>query len=831
MGDNEEVLDNPELTRIIPRNIEDEMKDSYIDYSMSVIVGRALPDVRDGLKPVHRRILYTMDEMGLAHNKSYKKSARVVGDVLGKYHPHGDSAVYDALVRMVQDFSLRYPLIDGQGNFGSIDGDPPAAMRYTEVKMDRITSEMLEDIDKNTVDYMPNYDGSLKEPLVLPAALPNLLLNGSSGIAVGMATNIPPHNLAEIVDAIFACMDNKDIEFPELMKIIKGPDFPTAGTICGTKGIKDYFTTGRGSVKIRAKTQIEDIKANRQAIIVRELPYQVNKATLLSTIAGLVRDKKIEDISDLRDESNRKGIRVVIEIKRDGNAQVVLNQLYKHTQMSISFGVILLALVENKPKVLNIKEIIFHFIDHRCEIVRRRTQFDLNKAEDRAHIVEGLKIAVENMDRIVKIIRESKDSDEAKKGLIKEFSLSSKQVQAILDMRLHQLTGLERQKLQKEYLELIKTMERLRSILADPKKVMNVVKEELLKLKEKYGDKRRTDIVGEIQDMNIEDLISEEDVVVTLSHAGYVKRLPVTTYKSQRRGGRGVTGMTTRDEDFIEHLFICTTHSYLLVFTDRGRMYWLKVYAIPEGGRTSKGKAVVNLVQLSQSNEKITAAISVKSFEGLKGNYLLMITANGTIKKTELDNFSNPRRGGIIAIGLDEKDTLIDVKLTNGKQEVIIATKEGLAIRFKEEDVRSIGRSGQGVRGIRLENNDEVVGMAIIRQGESLFTVTENGFGKRSEVDLYRRQSRGGKGVINMRTTERNGKVVGIRRVKDEDDVVLMTMQGIVIRQPVKGISQIGRNTQGVRLVKLEPSDKLAAMAYIINEDKEIENIEKKEDT
>ena len=830
MTENNDVVDNPEVSRIIPRNIEDEMKTSYIDYSMSVIVGRALPDVRDGLKPVHRRILYTMDEMGLEYNKPYKKSARVVGDVLGKYHPHGDSAVYDALVRMVQDFSLRYPLVDGQGNFGSIDGDPPAAMRYTEVKMDKITREMLADIDKNTVDFTPNYDGSLKEPLVLPAVLPNLLLNGSSGIAVGMATNIPPHNLTELAAAVDAYINNNDITTPELMEVIKGPDFPTAGCICGRTGIKNYFETGRGSVRIRSKAEVETFKNNRQAIIVRELPYQVNKASLLSAIAQLVRDKKIEDISDLRDESNREGIRVVIEIKRDGNAQVVLNQLYKHTQMEVSFGVILLALVDNKPKVLSVKEMLGHFVNHRCEVVSRRTQFDLTKAEERAHIVEGLKKAQEDLDRVVKIIRESKDVDEAKAGLIEALTLTPKQAQAILDMKLHQLTNLERKKLQEEYLELIKTIEKLRMILSDPKKVLGVVKEEMVQIKEKYGDPRRTEIIDEVGEFNIEDLIREEDVVVTLSHAGYVKRLPVTTYKSQRRGGKGVTGMTTREEDFIERLFICTTHSYLLVFTNLGRVYWLKVYEVPEGGRTSKGKAIVNMVQLSQGDEKITAAIPVKNFEVQKNNYLLMITSNGTIKKTSLEEYSNPRRGGIIAISLDESDKLIDVKLTDGKQEVIIATKEGMAIRISEQDVRSIGRSGQGVRGIKLEGDDHVVGMEVVRAGESLFTVTEYGYGKRSEVDMYRVQSRSGKGVINIKTTDRNGSVVGIRRVREEDDIVLMTMHGIVIRQPVSGISEIGRNTQGVRLVKLEDGDRLAATAYIVNEDKDIEEVEDKGD-
>jgi len=832
MAQNDTVIPDGQVPqRITPRNIEDEMKVSYLDYSMSVIVGRALPDVRDGMKPVHRRILYTMDEMGLAHAKAFKKSARVVGDVLGKYHPHGDSAVYDALARMVQEFSLRYTLVNGQGNFGSIDGDPPAAMRYTEVKMQRIAEEMITDIDKGTVDFMPNYDGSLNEPIVLPARLPNLLLNGAAGIAVGMATTIPPHNLTEIVDGIVAVIDNPEIEVRELMQLIPGPDFPTAGILCGQKGVKDYFETGRGSLKVRARAQIEELRAGRQAIIVRELPYQVNKASLMTAIAELVREKRIEDISDLRDESNREGIRVVIEIKRDGNPHVVLNQLYKHTQMQVSVGVIMLALVNNKPKVLSLKEMMQYYVDHRCVVVRRRTQFDLAKAEARAHIVEGLKIAIENLDRVVKIIREASDTDTARKGLVAALQLSVRQAQAILDMRLHQLTGLERTKLNDEYLALIKTIETLRSILADARKILTIVRDELIEIRDRYGDERRTEITNEIQDLAIEDLIREEEVVVTLSHAGYVKRLPVSTYKTQRRGGRGITGMTTREEDFIEHLFISTTHSYLLFFTDRGRVHWVKVYEIPEGGRTSKGKAVVNLLQLSHPDEKITEAIPVQSFERQKDAYLLMITANGVVKKTALANYANPRRGGIIAISLAEDDTLIDVKLTDGKREVLIATRKGVALRCKESQIRAIGRAGQGVRGIRLAEGDRVVGMEVVSEGESLLTATENGYGKRSKVDLYRLQSRGGKGIINLRATGKNGEVVGIRRVKEEDDIVLMTMQGIVIRQPVSGISEICRNSQGVRLVRLEQGDKLAAVAYIVNEDKEIAELDEQKNT
>ncbi|MBN1621120.1 MAG: DNA gyrase subunit A [Endomicrobiales bacterium] len=809
---------------VIPRSIEDEMQSSYIDYAMSVIVGRALPDVRDGLKPVHRRILFTMKEMGLRHNTQYKKSARVVGDVLGKYHPHGDMAVYDSMVRMVQDFSLRYPLIEGQGNFGSIDGDPPAAMRYTEVRMDTISDEMLSDIDKNTVDFVPNYDGSLKEPLVLPSRIPGLLVNGSSGIAVGMATNIPTHNISEIIDGAIAYINNNNIDNQELLKIIKGPDFPTAGIIYGKEGIKEYFETGRGSIKIRAKAEIEDIKSGKSAIIVRELPYQVNKAQLLMTIAGLTRDKKISDISDLRDESDRDGIRIVIELKREGNPQIVLNQLYKHTQMQVSFGVIMLALVNNKPKILSMKEMLQRFIDHRRDVIVRRTKFELDKAEHRAHILEGLKVALDRLDAVIKTIKESKDVDSARTRLMERFKLSKIQAQSILDMRLQQLTNLERKKIENEYLELIKTIEKLKSILADQRKVYKIVEEELLQIKEKYGDERKTRIMGKTVELEIEDLIQEEDVVVTLSHAGYIKRLPVTTYKAQRRGGRGVTGMTTREEDFIESLFVTNTHAYLLLFTNKGRVYWTRVYEIPEGGRASKGKAIVNLIQMSSHDEKITAAIPIRSFEEQKESYLLMCTNHGVIKKTSLMEFSNPRRGGIIAIGLDKEDLLIEVKHTDGKSELLIATRKGIAIRFKEKEVRIIGRAGRGVRGIKLSKDDEVIGMEAVSQKDVFLSVTENGYGKRTEVGKYRLQSRGGKGVRNMKTTERNGTVVGVKKANNGDEVMLMTGKGITIRLPVKDVSVIGRNVQGVRLVKLEEGDRLAAVATVVKEESEDEN-------
>ena len=813
--DEPEIPANP---NILPRNIEDEMKTSYIDYAMSVIVGRALPDVRDGLKPVHRRILFAMKEMGLRHSTAYKKSARVVGDVLGKYHPHGDSAVYDSMVRMVQDFSLRYPLIDGQGNFGSIDGDSPAAMRYTEVRMDAISDDILADLDKETVDFTPNYDGSMVEPVILPSKLPNLLINGSSGIAVGMATNIPPHNLSEVSDAIIACIDNPDLAIPEVCKIIKGPDFPTAGFIHGRKGIRSYLETGRGSVVMRAKAEIEEVKGNREVIIIRELPYQVNKSQLIIAMADLVRDKKIDGISDIRDESDRDGIRVVVEIKRDANAQIVMNQLFSHTQMQSSFGVIMLALVGNKPRVLNIKELLTLFIEHRKEVVIRRTRFELAKAEARAHILEGLKIALDHLDAIVKTIKESKDVDVARVNLMTKFKLSKIQSQAILDMKLQQLTGLERKKIEDEYLALIKTIEKLKSILANPSEVLNIVKEETLEMKEKYGDARRTKITAEAEEMDIEDLIQEEDVAVTLSHAGYIKRIPVTTYRQQRRGGKGVTGMTTREEDFVENLFVTSTHAFMLFFTSKGRVYWNRVYEIPEGGRASKGKAIVNLLQLSSQDETITAAIPINSFEEEEETHLMMCTKNGTIKKIALEEFANPRKGGIIAIGLDPGDVLIEVKHLDDHPEILIATKKGIAIRFSKNDVRPIGRSGKGVRGIRLEKGDEVIGMEVLKPEDVFLTASESGYGKRTEVGKYRLQSRGGHGVINMKTNERNGNVVGVKKANDGDEIMLMTQHGLTIRLPVKDVSVIGRNVQGVRLVRLEEGDKLAAIATVIND-------------
>ncbi|MBU0951346.1 MAG: DNA gyrase subunit A [Elusimicrobia bacterium] len=808
------------LERIAPRNIEDEMKTSYLDYAMSVIVGRALPDVRDGFKPVHRRILYAMKEMGLKHNQAFKKSARVVGEVLGKYHPHGDVAIYDSMVRMAQEFSLRYPLVDGQGNFGSVDGDSPAAMRYTEVRIKKVADEMLNDLDKNTVDFGPNYDGSLTEPLLLPAKLPNLLVNGSSGIAVGMATNIPPHNLTEVVDGIVAYIANPEIEVSELMKIIKGPDFPTWGIICGKEGIKDYFETGRGSFTIRAKAEIEEIKGGRQAIIVNELPYQVNKAQLLETIADLVKDKKIEDISDIRDESDRDGVRVVIEVKRDGNASIVLNQLFKKTQLETSFGVIMLSIVGGQPKVLPMKQMLHYYVEHRREIIARRTRFELAKAEERAHILEGLRIAIDNLDRIIKIIRESKDTETARIALMEKFKLSKVQAQAILDMRLHQLTGLERKKLEDEYLELIKTIEKLKSILADTKKVMAIIQQELKEIKESYGDERRTKIQSKVVEMEIEDLVQEEDVVVTLSHAGYVKRMPVSAYRSQRRGGRGVTSMTTREEDFVEDIFITNTHAFMLFFTDRGKVYTVRVFEIPEGTKIAKGKAIVNLIQIGPA-EKVTAALTIKSFEEEKPSYLLMCTKSGLVKKTELSDYSDIRKTGIIGIKLNDGDTLIDVKHIEVKSEAVIATKKGLAIRFKESDIRPTARATQGVRGVKLGKDDEVIGMEDINKTDILLTATENGFGKRTDISKYRLQSRGGKGVKNIKANDRNGSVVGIKKANEGDDIMLITSKGITIRLPVDGILVKSRNIQGVRLVRLEEGDKLASIAHIVKEENE----------
>ncbi len=804
--------------KVVPIYIEEEMKDSYINYAMSVIVGRALPDARDGLKPVHRRILYAMKELGLEHNKPYKKSARIVGDCMGKYHPHGDVAIYDTLVRMAQDFSLRYTLVEGQGNFGSVDGDVAASMRYTEARLDRIADWMLLDIEKNTVDFMPNFDGSLQEPTVLPACLPNLLVNGSSGIAVGMATNIPPHNLREVAEAVTFVMDNPDCDAKDLLKKIKGPDFPTGGIIRGTEGIKKAYTTGRGLLKINAKAFIEEQKTGKEAIIIKEIPYLVNKANLIESIASLVQNKKIEGITGLRDESDKDGMRIVIELRRGVNANIILNQLYKHTQMQETFGVIMLALVDGRPKVLNLKEMLDEFIKHRKTIIARRTQFDLEKAQDRAHILEGLKIALKNLDRVIKTIKESESPQAAKEQLIKKFDLSDKQAQAILEMQLQRLTGLERDKIDKEYLELIKKIELYKSILASEKKVLEIIKDELKDLSEKFGDDRRTDIAPEAEELEIEDLIAEEDVVITISHAGYIKRLPVSSYRKQRRGGKGVTGAEMKEEDFIEHLFIASTHDYMLFFTDKGIVHRLKVHEIPEAGKLSKGKAIINLLSLA-SGEKISAFVPVREFK--EGNFLMMATKNGLVKKTALTAYSKPRRGGIIGIGLEKDDELIEVERTAGDDEILLATKEGKVIRFKESQVREMGRAAKGVRGIRLGKKDSCIAMEIARPDQTVLTVTGQGFGKRTSFKEYRLQSRGGKGIINIKVTGKNGEAIGMKTASDKDELMLITEKGMIVRSPVKDIRTTGRSTQGVRLMKLESGDKVASVAKIVPEEEE----------
>jgi DNA gyrase subunit A len=812
-------------------NIEDEMKRSYMDYAMSVIVGRALPDVRDGLKPVHRRCLYAMYDMSNDWNKPYKKSARVVGDVIGKYHPHGDSAVYDTLVRMAQDFSLRYPLVDGQGNFGSIDGDRPAAMRYTEIRMKQLAHELLADLDKETVEYGPNYDDSLKEPLVLPSKFPNLLVNGSSGIAVGMATNIPPHNLAEVIEGIIAVIGNPQLSFEELMELIPGPDFPTGGFIYGREGIVSAYRTGRGIIQMRARVQIEtQKKTERQSIVVTEIPYQVNKARLVEKIAELVKEKKLEGISDLRDESDREGMRIVLELKKDENPTIILNHLYKQTQMQSSFGIITLAIVHNRPRILSLRETIDFFIEHRKEIVTRRTIFDLKKAEARAHILEGLKIALDNLDEVIALIKASASPSEAKEGLITRFGLSELQAQAILDMRLHRLTGLERDKIMEELREILKYIARLKEILASEAEILKIIVGELVELKDKFGDRRRSEIVMQTADISLEDTIVEEDMVVTVSHTGYIKRNAVTLYRAQRRGGKGKTGMKTKEEDFVESLFIASTKDYLMFFTDAGKVYWLKVYEIPEAGRAARGKAIVNLLNLA-ANEKITTILPVKEF--VEDKFIMMATRQGVVKKTSLMEYSHPRVGGIIALNLDDGDKLISVALTDGRQDVLLASSTGKSIRFSEEDVRTVGRVSRGVRGMTLEEDDVVIGMAILNEhftDSTLFTVTENGYGKRTEIAEYRRQTRGGKGVITIKTTERNGCVVDIKQVSDENDLMIITDQGKILRVPVAGFSIIGRNTQGVRLMVKEENERVVAVARLAEKEEEAETDELEEE-
>jgi len=808
--------------KILPIAIEDEMEKSYISYAMSVIVGRALPDVRDGLKPVHRRILHAMNELHLPHNKPYKKSARIVGEVLGKYHPHGDTAVYDTLVRMVQDFSLRYPLVDGQGNFGSVDGDNAAAMRYTEARLAAISNEFLEDIDKDTVEFVPNFDESLEEPSILPTRIPNCLVNGSSGIAVGMATNIPPHNLREIVDGLCAIIDDPSVSIKDLSKIIKGPDFPTAGIICGREGIKSAQETGRGRILVRAKAIIEssETKGKKDAIVITEIPYQVNKTNLIESIVRLVENKKVEGISNIRDESDRDGMRVVIELKRDANANILLNQLYKHTQMQETFGVIMLALVDGQPRVLNIKQMLEYFIQFRVDVIIRRTKFDLDKAEKRAHILEGLKIAIASLDKVIKTIRASKNPEIAKEALIKNFKLSEVQAKAILEMQLQRLTALERDKIEEEYLELLKKIEYLKSLLKSKQKVLQIVKDESKEVAKKYGDDRRTQIVAAETDINIEDLIVEEDVLISISHQGFIKRIPVSMYRLQRRGGRGVTGGGVGDEDtdFMEHLFLASTHDHIMFFTNTGRVYWRKAYEIPQGSRQAKGKAIVNLLALNQ-NETVSSFIQVKEYNDK--NFLLMVTKDGVIKKTSLEAYSHPRSTGIQAIKLRDKDELIGCKITHGKNEIFLATKLGKAIRFDEKQAREMGRTASGVRGIRLDKKDEVVAVEIVSEKDTALTVTSKGFGKKTLYKEYRLQSRGGKGIINTKVTDKNGHIVNVQTVREEDEIILATSSGMVVRCPVNQIRTCGRNTQGVRLVKLKDKDHVASATKVVTKEAE----------
>ena len=815
----------------IPVNIEDEMKRSYMDYAMSVIIGRALPDVRDGLKPAHRRVLYGMKMMGLASNRGYRKCAKIVGEVMGNYHPHGDASIYDTLVRLSQDFNMRYPLVDGQGNFGSIDGDPPAAMRYTEARLEALSDDVMADLDKETVDFVANYDETTEEPTVLPAPIPNLLVNGSSGIAVGMATNVPPHNLREVIDGVIWAIEQehlagersaplgKEEKLRGLMDVVKGPDFPTGGYIVGRAGINAAFRTGRGAILMRAKASIENAKkGDRQSIVITEIPYQVNKARLIEKIAELVGEKTIEGISDLRDESDREGMRIVVELKRGEVPEVILNNLYKHTQLQQSFGVIMLAIVAGRPKVLNLVELVESFIDFRREVVIRRTQFELRKAEARYHILEGLKIALDQLDAVIKLIRGSKTVPEAREGLITQFSLSQIQAQAILDMQLQRLTGLERQKILDEMAELLKTIERLRAILGSERLLMQTIINELKDVQRKYGDDRRTEIIEVSGELSIEDLIAEEDMAITVSNTGYIKRTPITTYRNQRRGGKGRIGMRTREEDFVSHLFIASTHAYIMIFSNRGRAYWLKVHEIPDVGPGGKGKAIANLVSMSP-DERIAALQTVKEFED--GKFIAMGTERGVVKKTELSAFSNPRAGGIIAMGVEDGDRLMSAQITDGTGEIFIGSKDGVAIRFPESDVRPMGRTAYGVKGINLREGDQVVAMEVVRPGSTLLTVTENGYGKRTELDEYRVQSRGGVGIINIQTSERNGRVVGMASVHDEDEFMLITQQGKILRTVARDIRTIGRATQGVRLIEMDADDRVVALARLAERDDE----------
>jgi len=801
------------LQENIPVNIEDEMKKSYMDYAMSVIIGRALPDVRDGLKPVHRRVLYAMNELSNDWDKPYKKSARIVGDVMGKYHPHGDMAIYDAIVRMAQDFSLRYPLIDGQGNFGSIDGDPPAAMRYTEIRMAKIAAELLADIDKETVDFVPNYDDTSAEPSVLPSKFPNLIVNGSSGIAVGMATNIPPHNLVETINALIALIETPEISLVELMDHLPGPDFPTGGFISGREGIRQAYETGKGVIQLRARALIErDRKGERENIVITELPYQTNKAKLIERVAELVQEKTIEGIANIRDESDREGMRVVVELKRNEVAEVILNQLYKHTQMQTSFGIILLAIHQNRPKLLSLKEMLHLFIQHRQEIVIRRSRFDLNKAEARAHILEGLKKAIDHIDAIIATIKASKTPKEAKDRLIEKFAFSDVQAQAILEMRLQRLTNLEQRKIVDEYEETIKLINRLKALLASERLILNSIKEELISIRDAFGDERKTEIVEAAPEIRVEDLIAEEDMVVTITHSGYIKRNPISLYRSQHRGGKGKMGINVKEEDFVEDLFIASTHDYILFFTDAGKIHWMKVHELPQAGRITRGKAIVNLLNLSPE-EKATTILSLKDFA--KGKFITFMTKRGTIKKTALEAYSNPRSGGIIAIHLDDEDELISTKLTDGKQFLFIGTKMGKAIHFPENQIREMGRTARGIRGIKISKGDEVVGMEVVAPHTQILTVTANGYGKRTQASEYRTQNRGGSGIFTVKRTQKTGDVIGIKIVADEDELMLISNKGKIIRLRAVDIPVQGRSTQGVRLINIEEGERVVAVARL----------------
>ena len=798
--------------RQVPVPIEEEMRKSYLDYAMSVIVGRALPDIRDGLKPVHRRVLYAMQDLGLAFNRPYKKSARVVGEVLGKYHPHGDSPVYEALVRMVQEFSLRYPLVDGQGNYGSVDGDPPAAMRYTETRLAKIAHELLADIDKETVDFTPNFDESLQEPVVLPTRVPNLLINGSAGIAVGMATNIPPHNLSEIVDGLIAIIDVPDTPVEKLMTIVTGPDFPTRGYIYGKSGIREAYTTGRGTITLRAKVRTEELRGGKKAVVITELPYQVNKASLIEKISELSKEKKIDGISEIRDESNREGIRVVIELGRGELPDIVINQLYKHTQMQTSFGIIMLALVDRRPQVCTLKEMLEAFVRFRREIVTRRTRFDLSRAEERAHILAGLRKAVEQLDLVIRLIRSAESPDAAREALMTQLELSEIQAKAILDMRLQRLTQLERGKIVEEHEQTLALIEELKSILASDAKLMGIIKTELLEIKEEYGDARRTEIVTETTELTIEDLLADEEMVVTITRSGYIKRTHVATYRSQRRGGKGVTGMETKEEDIVDDLFVASTHSYLMFFTTLGRVHWLKVHEIPEGGRQAKGKAMVNLLSLGEG-ETVATCVPVRDFTA--GGFVLFVTKQGKVKKTELEAYSHPRAGGIQAVGLEDDDELMSVEKTDGQREVMIATKQGMIIRFAEDEVRPMGRGAAGVRGIELGEGDEVIAADVVQEGAQILTVSERGYGKRTPLEEYRLQGRAGKGIIDIKTEGRNGHVVGMLQVRGDNDILVVTTRGKLIRMRVDDVRLQGRNTMGVRIIDMEPDDRVGSIARV----------------